>query len=145
LSESFDQMHLAALVRALLRRRQGLCSSVSFYGDLEFNHATKKSWLKSVALNLTPREAQILDLLLRRVGQIVLTEDFLAEIDPHSQRLAKSTIHVYVHRLRVRVSSNILPIRNIKRNGYFLEKYRQAPLHQDVPSFYESLLGYQTS
>ena len=125
INESFDEEHLAALVRALLRRRHGSCSTVSFYGDLEFNHTTKQSFLKSDILNLPMREAQILDLLLRKVGKIVLTEEFLSQIDPPLNGMNKSTIHVYIHRLRHRISSNVLPIRNIKRNGYFLRKYTQ--------------------
>ena len=125
LNELFDEEHLAALVRALLRRRHGSCSTVSFYGDLEFNHATKQSFLKNDMLNLPMREAQILDLLLRKVGQIILTEEFLAQIVPQSNGMNKSTIYTYIHRLRHRISSNILPIRNIKRNGYFLKKYTQ--------------------
>lgn len=125
LNESFDEEHLAALIRALLRRRNGSCATVSFYGDLEFNHTTKQSFLKSDLLNLPMREAQILDLLLRKVGQIVLTDEFLSQIVPQSNGMNKSTIHVYIHRLRHRISSNVLPIRNIKRNGYFLKKYTQ--------------------
>jgi DNA-binding response OmpR family regulator len=125
LNESFDEELLAALVRALLRRRHGSCSTVSFYGDLEFNHATKQSFFKNDILNLPLREAQILDLLLRKVGQIILTEEFLSQIVPQLNGMNKSIIHVYIHRLRQRISSNVLPIRNIKRNGYFLKKYTQ--------------------
>ena len=125
LSESFNEEHLAALVSALLRRSLGFCSTVSFYGDLEFNHATKQSLLKSKLLKLPLREALILDLLLRNVGRIVSTEEFVSEIDPLSNGTNKSTIHACIHKLRNRISSNILPIRNIKRNGYFLNKYAQ--------------------
>jgi DNA-binding response OmpR family regulator len=125
LNESFDEEHLAALVRALLRRRHGSCSTVSFYGDLEFNHATEQSFLKNDILNLPMREAQILDLLLRKVGKVVLTEEFLPQIVPQSNGMNKSTIHGYIHRLRHRIPFNVLPIRNIKRNGYFLKKYTQ--------------------
>jgi DNA-binding winged helix-turn-helix (wHTH) protein len=139
LNESFDEAHLAALVRALLRRGLGLCSTVSFYGDLEFNHSTKLSLLKSTALQLPLREAQILGLLLRKVGKIVPTEEFLAEIDPLSTRMNKSTIHAYIHRLRNRISSNILPIRNIKRNGYFLNKHIQNVHLKEVNTVFGNL------
>lgn len=141
LNESFDEEHLAALVRALVRRRLGSCSTVSFYGDLEFNHTTKLSLLKSTVLQLPIREAQILGLLLRKVGQIVPTEEFLAEIDPLSNRINKSTIHVYIHRLRHRISSNILPIRNIKRNGYFLRKYIQHVHSKDINTVFGNIYG----
>jgi DNA-binding response OmpR family regulator len=137
LNELFDEEHLAALVRALLRRRHGSCSTVSFYGDLEFNHATEQSFLKNDILNLPMREAQILDLLLRKVGQIILTEEFLAQIVPQSNGMNKSTIHGYIHRLRHRISSNILPIQNIKRNGYFLKKYTQPVRVNKANTFFD--------
>lgn len=141
LSESFDEEHLAALVRALLRRSLGLCSTVSFYGDLEFNHATKQSLLKSKLLKLPLREALILGLLLRKVGKIVPTEEFVSEIDPLSNGTNKSTIHAYIHKLRNRISSNILPIRNIKRNGYFLNKYPQHVHAKQADKIFGNLYG----
>ena len=141
LSESFDEEHLAALVRALLRRSLGLCSTVSFYGDLEFNHDTKQSLLKSKRLKLPLREALILGLLLRKVGKIVSTEEFVSEIDPLSNGTNKSTIHAYIHKLRNRISSNILPIRNIKRNGYFLNKYTQHLHAKQADPMFGSLYG----
>lgn len=82
LNESFDEDHLGALVRALLRRRLGLCSTVSFYGDLEFNHTTNLCSLKSKALPLPLGEAIILSILLRKVGKIVPTKEFEAAINP---------------------------------------------------------------
>jgi len=85
------------------------------------------------------REAQILSLLLRKVGQIVPTEEFLAEIDPLSNRMSKSTIHAYIHRLRNRISSNILPIRNIKRSGYFLKKYIQHVHSKEANTIFGNL------
>ena len=141
LSESFAEEHLAAMVRALLRRRLGVCSTISFYGELEFNHLTKQSFLKSTALPLPVREAQILGLLLRKVGQIVPTEEFLAEIDPLPNRMNKSTIHAYIHKLKNRISSNVLPIRNIKRNGYFLKKYSHHAHSSDASKIFPNLYG----
>ena len=141
LSESFDEEHLAALVRALLRRSLGLCSTVSFYGDLEFNHATKQSLLKSKLLKLPLREALILGLLLRKVGKIVSTEEFVSEIDPLSNGTNKSTVHAYIHKLRNRISSNILPIRNIKRNGYFLNTYTQHVHAKQAHTIFGNLYG----
>ena len=141
LSESFNEEHLAALVSALLRRGLGLCSTVSFYGDLEFNHATKQSLLKSKLLKLPLREALILGLLLRKVGKLVPTEEFVSEIDPLSNGTNKSTIHAYIHKLRNRISSNILPIRNIKRNGYFLNNYTQHVHAKQTNTVFGNLYG----
>jgi DNA-binding response OmpR family regulator len=61
--------------------------------------------------------------LLRRVGQIISKEDFVQEMAPDNMELNSSAIEVYIHRLRKKVSTELLPIRNIKRCGYFLRKY----------------------
>ncbi len=122
LVEPFDEQHFGAVVRALIRRRQGHVSSVTQYGDLRFDHRLKQLHVHGVAVELTAREAQVMDVLLRRVGQIISKEEFVQEIEPDNMELSSSAIEVYVHRLRKKVSTEVLPIRNIKRCGYFLPR-----------------------
>ena len=122
LVEPFDEQHFAALVRALMRRRQGHVSSVTQYGVLSFDHGLKQLHVQGEAIDLTTREAQVMDVLLRRVGQIISKEEFVQDIDPDNMELNSSAIEVYIHRLRKKVSSDLLPIRNIKRCGYFLPR-----------------------
>jgi DNA-binding response OmpR family regulator len=123
LPESFDSDYLAAVVRALTRRSHGLTSSVSLYGPLSFNHDTKCAHLDGVEIALTTREAQVLEILLKRRGQIISKEDFVHAIDPHNMVLNSSAIEVYIHRLRKKIGHDVLPIRNIKRCGYFLRQF----------------------
>lgn len=122
LVEPFDEKHFGAVVRALMRRRQGHVSSVTQYGQLSFDHAHKQLHLHGVAVDLTRREAQVMDVLLRRVGQIISKEEFVQEIEPDNMELTSSVVEVYIHRLRKKVSPELLPIRNIKRCGYFLPR-----------------------
>ena len=63
-----------------------------------------------------------MDVLLRRVGQIISKEEFVQDIDPDNMELSNSAIEVYIHRLRKKVGPEVLPIRNIKRCGYFLPR-----------------------
>ena len=122
LVEPFDEQHFAALVRALMRRRQGHVSSVTQYGGLSFDHGLKQLHVHGAAVDLTTREAQVMDVLLRRVGQIISKEEFVQDMDPDNMELNSSAIEVYIHRLRKKVSPEVLPIRNIKRCGYFLPR-----------------------
>jgi DNA-binding response OmpR family regulator len=122
LVEPFDEQHFAALVRALMRRRQGHVSSVTQYGGLSFDHGLKQLHVHGEAVDLTTREAQVMDVLLRRVGQIISKEEFVQDMDPDNMELNSSAIEVYIHRLRKKVSPEVLPIRNIKRCGYFLPR-----------------------
>jgi DNA-binding response OmpR family regulator len=57
------------------------------------------------------------------MGQIISKEDFVRAIDPNNMDLNSSAIEVYIHRLRKKISNDVLPIRNIKRCGYFLRKF----------------------
>ncbi len=122
LVEPFDEQHFGAVVRALMRRRQGHVSSVTQYGGLSFDHGLKQLHVHGDAVDLTTREAQVMDVLLRRVGQIISKEDFVQDMDPDNMDLNSSAIEVYIHRLRKKVSPEVLPIRNIKRCGYFLPR-----------------------
>lgn len=122
LVEPFDEQHFGAVVRALMRRRQGHVSSVTQYGGLSFDHGLKQLHVHGEAVDLTTREAQVMDVLLRRVGQIISKEEFVQDMDPDNMELNSSAIEVYIHRLRKKVSPEVLPIRNIKRCGYFLPR-----------------------
>lgn len=124
LVEPFDEQHFGAVVRALVRRRQGHLSSVTQYGSLSFDHGLKQLQVDGREVDLTTREAQVMDVLLRRIGQIISKEEFVQDIEPDNMELNSSAIEVYIHRLRKKVSADVLPIRNIKRCGYFLPRYK---------------------
>jgi two-component system OmpR family response regulator len=126
LVEPFDEQHFGALVRALMRRRQGHVSSVTEYGSLHFDHMFKQLHVHGVKVDLTTREAQVMNVLLRRVGQIISKEEFVQEMDPDNMELNSSAIEVYIHRIRKKVSPDVLPVRNIKRCGYFLPRLKIA-------------------
>ena len=123
LPETVEATCLCAEVRALTRRNQGMLVSVSHYGALSFDHATQRAYVSGVAVDLTVREAQVLDILLKRVGQIIPKERFLQDIAPDNMALNTTAAEVYIHRLRKKISHDLLPVRNIKRCGYFLPRY----------------------
>lgn len=122
LPESFDERHFSAVVRALTRRRHGLVSSVSQYGGLSFHHETKRVILHGQEIELTKRESQVLEIFLKRVGQIIPKEAFIEAMDPHKLELNSGSVEVYIYRLRQKIKSEHLPIRNIKRCGYLLTR-----------------------
>lgn len=120
---SFDQNHFSAVVRALTRRHHGLISSVTEYGALSFHHDKKCAYLHGVEVALTSRESQVLEILLKRLGQIVSKETFIEDMGSDGMDLNSSAVEVYIHRLRKKISGDVLPIRNIKRCGYFLSRF----------------------
>jgi two-component system, OmpR family, response regulator len=123
LPETVEATCLCAEIRALTRRNQGMLVSVSHYGALSFDHATQRAYVSGVAVDLTVREAQVLDILLKRVGQIIPKESFLQDIAPDNMAMNTTAAEVYIHRLRKKISHDLLPVRNIKRCGYLLPRY----------------------
>ncbi|MEN9618141.1 MAG: hypothetical protein RL406_378 [Pseudomonadota bacterium] len=135
---SVDHASLCAVVRALTRRKQGMTASVCHYGALRFNHVTQQAHVGDVAVELTCREAQVLDVLLKRVGQIIPKTRLIQDIAPDNMDLNTTAAEVYIHRLRKKIGHAILPIRSIKRCGYFLPRYVDASEHMpSIRSRYE--------
>jgi len=128
---SFDEKHFGAIVRALTRRRIGLTSSVTQYGTLSFNHDSKRIFVEGVEVELTSRESQVLEVLLKRVGQLTPKETFIEEMGEGSIDLQSSAVEVYIHRLRRKISPDVLPVRNIKRCGYLLPRFTPALIPAD--------------
>jgi len=128
---SFDENHFSAVARALTRRNHGLTSSLSEYGPLVFHHETKKTFIRGVEVELTSRESQVLEIVLKRIGQIISKETFIEEIGLDCFELSSSAIEVYIHRIRKKIPQEVLPIRNIKRCGYLLGRYAPTLARSD--------------
>jgi DNA-binding response OmpR family regulator len=118
---------LGATLRALTRRKQGLCCSSIQYGGLVFNHHTLLATLDGKELKLPWREAQVLGVFLQHVGQIIPKEKFLHVLNHDAWGLQDCVVGVYIHRLRKRLSSNFLPLQTIKGCGFFLKPYQDHP------------------
>jgi DNA-binding response OmpR family regulator len=86
-----------------------------------------RAWLGSTALDLTPREWALLDLLLNQQGQVVSREAVLAawQAQPGEPgaagTLSSNALEVYVHRLRRKLAGSAYGIRNIRGLGYLLD------------------------
>jgi DNA-binding response OmpR family regulator len=129
---SLDHDSLCAMVRALTRRRQGLTVSVCHYGPLSFNYVTQQACVSDIPLALTTREAQALEILLKRVGQIIPKERFIQDLALDERLINSNAAEVYIHRLRKKISDEILPIRNIKRCGYLLPRHAMPKATEEL-------------
>ena len=95
---------------------------------LSLDPALPRAWLGSEAIDLTPREWALLDLLVRQRGQVVSREAVLqawqaqpGEPGAASGPLASNALEVYVHRLRRKLAGSAFGIRNIRGLGYMLD------------------------
>jgi two-component system response regulator QseB len=129
LTKPFSLDELQARLQALLRRANLPSAGISDAGDdphtLRLDAHLQRAWLGDEAIDLTPREWTLLDLLARHSGRVVSRDDVLnawQTVAGETGALASNALEVYVHRLRRKLTGSPLNIRNIRGLGYLLEK-----------------------
>ena len=131
LTKPFSREELLARLQAILRR-----SRLPAYGPspaepvppsdetLRVDPELPRAWLGNEVIDLTQREWELLDLLVRHTGRVVSRDDVLAAWQADAGDaggVASNALEVYVHRLRRKLSGSRLNIRNIRGLGYMLE------------------------
>lgn len=100
---------LSARIRAILRRVEyrGEIDEVIKIGTLELNineHTVTLSDRKQKRrINLTPKEFDLLHLLMKKAGRVVNRETILQVVWGYAPDLDTKTLDVYVHRLRTKL------------------------------------------
>jgi DNA-binding response OmpR family regulator len=104
LTKPFAMEELVARIHALLRRPQPFLGQVLATGDLYFDVVAREARVGSMPLPVSPREARILEQLLRRSGKVVpksIMEQGLYGIE---NDLSSNSVEVLVHRLRKKLT-----------------------------------------
>jgi two-component system response regulator MprA len=115
LVKPFAVQELVARLRALTRRGQP--SDALAYADLSFDVAGRTASRGGRPLELTGREAALLELLLRRPGRLVTREQALQEIWDYAAEA--NVVDRYVTRLRRKLGDPPL-IRTLRGTGFVL-------------------------
>jgi len=121
LTKPFDFPELEARLHALLRRGRPPSASAAL-GDLVFDRDTRRASVRGEPLELSPREAMLLDLLLSQRDHVVTKEQITqAWAQDGSDNNGTGSIEVYIHRLRRKLEQSGLAIRTVRGLGYLLE------------------------
>lgn len=123
LTKPFDFPELEARIRALLRRSRSGTSSgpVQQMGRLTFDRDARRASVNGEALELSPREWMLFDLLLTQRDKVV-TKDQIADAWAVERTESNpGSIEVYIHRLRRKLETSGLAIRTVRGLGYLLE------------------------
>lgn len=123
LTKPFDFPELEARVRALLRRLKPAASGtpVQTWGGLVFDRGAHKAQVNGEVIELSPREWELLDLLLSQRDKVVTKDDIAKTWALDRQQSGPSSIEVYIHRLRRKLEPSGLSIRTVRGLGYLLE------------------------
>lgn len=126
LVKPFAMPELLARCRALLRRPGGSQHVVLTCGPLQLDTARHVALLDGRELVLTRRELGLLELLLRRPGQVVTRDAIEAALYEAGEEITPNAIEAAVSRLRRRLEpAPGLEIHNLRGIGYMLRE-RQA-------------------
>lgn len=127
LSKPFDFPELEARLRALLRRSRASGPTSTDMGHLSFSRDTRRASVRGESLELSPREAMLLDLLLTHRDKVITKDQINAawatdrSAEANTSTGGNNAIEVYIHRLRRKLEHSGLAIRTVRGLGYLLE------------------------
>jgi two-component system response regulator MprA len=122
LVKPFDRQELLARLRALLRRRPPRGSASLVVGDLKLNPATREASRDGRALELTAREFELLEFLMRHERLVVSRRTLLEEVWEYHAFAETNTIDVFVSNLRRKLEAGGEPriLHTVRGAGYVL-------------------------
>ncbi|NMG54281.1 heavy metal response regulator transcription factor [Aromatoleum aromaticum] len=123
LVKPFAFSELLARVRTLLRRGKAKEPEVYSAGDLELDLLRRRVTRAGVKIDLTSKEFALLELLLRRQGEVLPRSLIASQVWDMNFDSDTNVIEVAVRRLRAKVDDPFEPklIRTVRGMGYVLE------------------------
>lgn len=125
----FAMDELVARLQALLRRSPGPQGNVLALGNVSFDSEGPQATVGGKLLLLPAREAEVLEILLKRSGRTVSHEALESQVFGMSQNVSSNAIEVYIHRLRHMLAdagANVA-IHTIRGVGYLMEVAKDNP------------------
>jgi DNA-binding response OmpR family regulator len=122
LVKPFERQELLARLRALLRRRPPRGSASVVVGDLSLNPDTHEVHRGERAIELTQREFELLEYLMRNERIVVPRQRLLEEVWGYDPFATTNTIEVFVSNLRRKLEAGGEPrlLHTIRGAGYVL-------------------------
>jgi two-component system response regulator TctD len=121
LIKPFDLTEWEARVRALFRRGKNERDMRIQFASLEFDQTTREFWLAGQVLELSPRERSVLELLIRKNGGVMSKESIADHVFSFADEAGVSSIEIYIHRLRKKLSDSAVSITTKRGLGYALQ------------------------
>jgi two-component system OmpR family response regulator len=105
LVKPFATEELAARCRALLRRPGGALGTILTAGNLSLDCNAREARVDSMRIDLPPRELSLLELLLRRAGQVVPRSNLENGLYSMGEDVSPNALEAAVSRLRRRLAA----------------------------------------
>ena len=116
LLKPFDLDEIAARLRALVRRAHGRPEPVLVLGDIELNPAARTVTHAGEPVELTPREFDLLHLLLENSGRVLTRRSLEEQLYTWHDAVDSNALEVHIHHLRKKLGNEL--IRTVRGVGY---------------------------
>jgi two-component system, OmpR family, response regulator MprA len=122
LVKPFERQELLARLRALLRRRPPRGSAFLTVGDLRLNPDTREARRGERHLDLTTREFELLEYLMRNERLVLSRERLLEDVWGYNVLVETNTVDVFVSNLRRKLEEDGEPrvLHTMRGAGYVL-------------------------
>jgi DNA-binding response OmpR family regulator len=118
----FETDELIARLNALLRRPVQAVSEIITVGNLSFNTTNRQAMAKDKILELSKRETDLLEQMLRSLGKIVSKKSIEMRLYSYDDKGSVNSVEVLVHRLRKKLESYDagIDIHTLRGIGYMI-------------------------
>jgi DNA-binding response OmpR family regulator len=122
LVKPFEREELLARLRALLRRRPPRGSAFMVVGDLRLNPDTREVYRGETQIELTAREFELLEHLMRNERIVVSRQSLLDEVWGYHPFAETNTVDVFISTLRRKLEAGEMPrmLHTVRGAGYVL-------------------------
>jgi two-component system OmpR family response regulator len=119
-TKPFDLPELEARIRALLRRGVTHVEHAS-QKAINLDTIRRKASVGDLSIDLSARETEVLNLLLKNLGKVVTRAEMLALLcEGQGEEFSENAIEVYIHRLRKKLAELNVSLKTIRGLGYML-------------------------
>jgi len=112
----FDLDEIAARLRALVRRAHGRPEPLLTLGEVELNPAARSVTCAGQAVELTPREFDLLHLLMQNAGRVLTRRALEEQLYTWNDAVDSNALEVHIHHLRRKLGNEL--IRTVRGVGY---------------------------
>ena len=120
----FDLDEIAARLRALVRRAHGRPEPVLTVGGIALNPAARTVTRAGEAVELTPREFDLLHLLLQNADRVLTRRTLEEQLYTWGDAVDSNALEVHVHHLRRKLGNDL--IRTVRGVGYTVSAHGGA-------------------
>jgi len=121
LVKPFFTVELVARLHALARRKnKDIVDTLLVFDDIIFDPQRAQVTKQGMVIQLTLKESQLLELLIRNQGQVVTKQRIIEKVWGYNSDAEESTINIYIHYLRKKI--NIVNLKTVRGVGYYLQK-----------------------